>query len=195
MSIPEHKLESLFKSKKYWSSSLKKIKENNDRLLITILIGNNLVNVYTAALATSIAIGVWVKMWIPQATVIWIATWIVTFFLLLFWEIIPKSFATKNAAKISLLVAPIYKTLMFVLYPVISFIEVIIKVFSGKKNVEQMTDEEIESFIDMWRKSWTLEKDEHEKIKNILEFWDILVEEIMVPRVRIEALSIKSTVW
>ncbi|MBT3728999.1 DUF21 domain-containing protein, partial [bacterium] len=42
---------------------------------------------------------------------------------------IPKSFATKNAAKISLFVAPIYKTLMLVLYPVISFIEVIIKVF------------------------------------------------------------------
>jgi putative hemolysin len=58
-----------------------------------------------------------------------------------------------------------------------------------------MTDEEIESFIDMWRKSWTLEKEEHEKIKNILEFWDILVEEIMVPRVKIECLSIQSTVW
>ncbi len=195
MSIPEHKLESLIKRKKYWSSALRKIKENNDRLLITILIWNNLVNVYTAALATSIAIWIWIKMWIPQATVIWIATWIVTFFLLLFWEIIPKSFATKNATKISLFVAPIYKILMFVLYPFITFIEVIIRVFSSNKKLEKMTDEEIESFIDMWRKTWTLEKDEHEKIKNILEFWDILVEEIMVPRVKIEALSINTIIW
>ena len=195
MSIPEHKLQSLIKSRKFWSSSLKQIKENNDRLLITILIWNNLVNVYTAALATSIAIWIWIKMWIPQATIIWISTWIVTFLLLLFWEIIPKSFATKNATRISLFVAPIYKLLMFVLFPIITFIEVIIRVFSSNKKVEKMTDEEIESFIDMWRKSWSLEKGEHEKIKNILEFWDILVEEIMVPRVKIESLSIQSTVW
>ncbi len=195
MSIPTHKLNSLTKSKKYWSKALKEIKHNNDRLLITILIWNNLVNVYTAALATSIAISMWVSMWIPQATVIWIATWIVTFLLLLFWEIIPKSFATKNSTKIALLVAPIYKVLMFLLYPVIIIIEIIIKVFSGSKKMEDITEEEIESFIDMWRRAGSLEKEEHEKIKNILEFWDILVEEIMIPRVKIEALSIDSTVW
>ena len=56
MSIPSHKLDALMKEKKFGSTALKQIKENNDRLLITILIGNNLVNVYTAALATTIAI-------------------------------------------------------------------------------------------------------------------------------------------
>jgi len=193
MSLAEHKIESLLKQKKYWSKSLKKIKENNDRLLITILIWNNLVNVYTAALATTIAISFWESSGLPQATAVWIATWIVTFLLLLFWEIIPKSFATKNAATISLFVAPIYKVLMLVLYPVITFIEVIIKVFSSDKKVEKMTEWEIESFIDMWREAWTLEKEEHEKIKNILEFSEIDVEEIMTPRVSIEALPLKST--
>lgn len=197
MSIPEHKLHSLIKSKKYWSISLKKIKNNNDRLLITILIWSNLINVYTATLATTIAISLakswWV--WLSEATLIWISTWIITFLLLLFWEIIPKSIATRNITKISLFVAPIYNILMFILYPIIIFIEVIIKIFSKKGKIEKMTDDEIESFIDMWRKSWSLEKDEHEKIKNILEFWDILVEEIMVPRVKIDCLSVESTVW
>ncbi len=194
MSMPQHKINSIIKQKKLWSKSLKQIKSNNDRLLIAILIWNNLVNVYTAALATTIAISIWEASDLPQATAIWIATWVVTFLLLLFWEIIPKSFATKNAAKISLIVAPIYKILMFFLYPIIIFIEVIIKVFSGKSQVEKMTEEEIESFIDMWKKTWWLDDKEHKKIKSILEFDDTTVEEIMTPRVKIEALNIDSTV-
>ena len=194
MSLAKHKIESLIKQNKYWSKSLKKIKENNDRLLITILIWNNLVNVYTAALATTIAISVWESSGLPQATAIWISTWIVTFLLLLFWEIIPKSFATKNASTISLIVSPIYKYLMIILYPVITFIELIIRIFSKKWDSEKMTDEEIESFIDMWRESGTLEKEEHEKIKNILEFDETSVDEIMTPRVKIESLSINITV-
>ena len=193
MSLAEHKIDSLVKRKKYWASSLKLIRKNNDRLLITILIWNNLVNVYTAALATTIAMSIAISSNLPQATAIWISTWIITFLLLLFWEIIPKSFATKNAASISLFVAPIYKFLMFILYPVITFMEVIIRIFSRWTRVEKITDEEIESFIDMWRKTWTLEKDEHEKIKNILEFDEIFVEEIMTPRVNIEALSLQTT--
>ncbi len=194
MSLPAHKVDSLVKQKKYWAKSLKKIKSNNDRLLITILIWNNLVNVYTAALATTIAIWLWEKLWLPQATLIWISTWVVTFLLLLFGEILPKSIATKNASNIALFVAPIYKTLMIILFPFITFIEVIIRVFSLKWKVEKMTDEEIESFIDMWRQSWTLEKWEHEKIKNILELDETYVDEIMVPRVKIEALSCDKTI-
>lgn len=189
MSLPEHKIDGLLKQNKYWAKSLKKIKENNDRLLITILIWNNLVNVYTAALATTIAISLWEASGLPQATAVWIATWVVTFLLLLFGEIIPKSFATKNAASLSLLVAPVYKILMTVLWPVITFMEVIIRIFSWKKKVEQVTEEEIESFIDMGRDSGTLEKDEHQKIKNILEFDETHVDEIMIPRVKIEAIS------
>lgn len=194
MSLPAHKINSLVRHKNFWSKSLKKIKENNDRLLIAILIWNNLVNVYTAALATTIAIWMASWAWIAQAQAVWIATWIVTFFLLLFGEIIPKSFATKNASTISLLVAPIYKILILILFPVIYFIEIIIKVFSGKKKIEQITDEEIECFIDMWKKTWSLDHKEHEKIKSILEFDDTTVEEIMTPRVKIDAVSWSMTV-
>jgi CBS domain containing-hemolysin-like protein len=69
--------------------------------------------------------------------------------LLVFGEIVPKSFATKNASLIAVSVAPIYKFLMVVFYPIIVLMELIIKLFSGKNTVEKMTEEEIESFIDM----------------------------------------------
>lgn len=195
MSLASHKIEWLIKEGKLWSKSLKSIKHNNDKLLITILIGNNLVNTYTAALATTIAIGMSVDMWLEQSAAIGISTWVVTFLLLMFGEIIPKSFAIKNAVSIALFVAPIYKFLMLLLFPVIFIIEGIIKVFSKKEVSEQMTDEEIESFIDFGKHSWTLEDSEHEKLKNVLEFGDILVEEIMTPRVKIEAISKNKTVW
>ena len=194
MSLASHKVDSLIKEWKLWSKSLQSIKSNNDRLLITILIGNNLVNTYTAALATTIALTMAVDMWLEQSAAIGISTWVVTFLLLMFGEIIPKSFAIKNAVSIALFVAPIYKFLMFILFPVIFLIEGIIKVFSKADVAEQITDEEIESFIDMGKDSWTLEHSEHEKIKNLLEFWDILVEEIMTPRVKIEAISKDKTV-
>jgi CBS domain containing-hemolysin-like protein len=88
----------------------------------------------------------------------------------MFGEIIPKSFAIKNAVSIALIVSPIYKFLMFILFPIIFLIEGIIKIFSKKAVSEQITDEEIESFIDLGKHSGTLEHAEHEKLKNVLEF-------------------------
>jgi len=83
---------------------------------------------------------------------------------------------------------------MVVLHPVILFMEMLIKLFTKDSHVEEMTDEEIESFIDMGKDAGGLEDHEHEKIKNILEFDNIEAEEIMTPRVKITALPIDSTV-
>jgi len=196
MSLPKHKVESLLKQWVKWAKDLKYIKEHSDRLLITILIGNNLVNTYTAAFATTIAMQIAKNsgMWLDQAAAVGIATWIVTLLLLLFWEIAPKSFATKNAEKISLAVAKFYRILMIILYPLVVFIEFITKLFTWKSKQEVVSEEEIEAFIDMGKESWTLENEEHEHLKNILEFSDTTVEEIMTPRVKIDKLSDETTV-
>jgi len=196
MSLPKHKIDSFVKQKLSGSKHLEYIKKNSDRVLITILIWNNLVNTFTAAFATTIAI--WIAknswLWLNQATAVWIATWIITFLLLLFWEIIPKSFASKNAEKVSLTVAWFYRILMFLLYPVIITIEYITKLFTWKQKVNKVSEEEIESFIDMWKEAWALEYEEHEYLKNILELQDTIAENIMIPRVKIEKLSTKTTV-
>ncbi|USN59253.1 MAG: CBS domain-containing protein [Candidatus Peribacteria bacterium] len=83
---------------------------------------------------------------------------------------------------------------MTVLYPVILVMEVIIRLFARGKKVHKMTEGEFESFIDLGKDTGTLEHDEHEKIMNILEFGDITAEEIMTPRVKIEAISMETTV-
>jgi len=194
MSLPAHKIDSLVKQKLFWSKALAEIRQNTDKLLITILVGNNLVNVYTAALATQISISFAQWSGMDQSFAVGIATWIITFLILVFGEIVPKSFATKNAEKIGLWVAYPYKFLMIVLFPVIFVLEILIKVFTGKNVATKVTEEEIETFIDLWKDSGTLEDDEHERLKNTLEFSDTLIEEIMVPRVKVDALSSERTI-
>lgn len=195
MSLPSHKIDALLKEWKFWSKDLKYIKDRSDKLLITILIWNNLVNTFTAAFATVIATGMAENSNMEASMVIWIATWVITFLLLVFWEIAPKSFATKNAEKIALIVAKPYKFLMFLLSPIVFLLEKIIQIFTWKTQQEAVSESEIEAFIDMWKTSWSLEVKQHEHLKNVLEFWDITVEEIMTPRVKVDALDIETTVW
>jgi len=196
MSLPKHKIESFLKQWLTWAKALKYIKERSDKLLITILIWNNLINTFTAAFATTIAM--WIAqnsgLGLDQSTAIAIATWVVTLLLLLFWEIAPKSFAIKNSEKIALAIAWIYKTLMFLLYPLVVIIEFITKLFTWKNQEDQVSEEEIEAFIDMWKESGTLEKEEHKHLKNILEFDEISVDEIMAPRVKFDKLSDDTTI-
>lgn len=194
MSLPAHKVESLVKQKKIWAWALADIKANTDRLLITILIGNNLVNTYAAALATQISLVLARNSGLEEAFAVALATGVITFLILMFGEIVPKSFASKNAESISLFVSPIYKVLMFILFPLVFIIEKIIRFFTGKNVKTVITGEEIESFIDMGKDSGALEEEDHVRLKNTLEFTETLVEEVMVPRVRLEALSDQKTV-
>jgi len=190
MSIPEHKVDAFIKQKKFWARELKNLKSNTDRLLITILIWNNLVNTFTASFATSIAMNIANSLWAEWSSgAIWIATWIVTILLLIFWEIFPKTLATRYADKISLAVSKVYRYLQIVLFPVIRCIEKLMKVLQKKKQDNQkITDEEIEAFIDMWNDSGVFKSWEYEKIKNMLDFYEITCEEVMTPRIKIDAL-------
>ncbi len=194
MSLPSHKIDSLVKKWIFWAGALKYIKERNDKLLSTILIGNNLVNTFTATFATVIATWIAQSSGMKESLAIGLSTGVVTFLLLVFWEIVPKSFATKNAEKISLTVAPIYKFLMKILAPINYVLELIIKVFTGSDKIQKISEEEIEAFIDMGRESWSLWVREHDKIKNILDFSETTAEEVMTPRVNVEMISDTATV-
>lgn len=194
MSLSKHKIDSFIKQNKFWARDLKFVKDRNDKLLITVLILNNLVNVYIASLATQIAITFSATSTLDEKLVLWISTWIITLMIIMFWEIAPKSYATKNIDKISLLVSKFYKYVIIILTPLLFVIELITKLTTWKWSIPQITDEEVEAFIDMWKQSWVFEASEHEKIKNMLEFSDIAVEEIITPRVKIDALSLDTTV-
>jgi len=195
MSLANHKIDSFVKQRKIGAKSLKLLKSNSDRLLITILIWNNLVNVTTASLATKISIDIANASWAEQSLAIWISTWIITLLLLLFWEIFPKTIATRYAEKISLHVAGFYIILGKILYPIIITVEYLMNIFQKKQKKHHIiTDEEIESLIEMGNKAWVFEKWEYEKIKNMLDFYEITAQEVMTPRIKIEALPDTMTI-
>lgn len=194
MSLPIHKVDTFVKNKRWGAKALKYVKIHSDKLLITILIGNNLVNTYVAALATQISLDIAKNSWIEQSFAIGLSTGIITFLILMFWDIIPKSYSIKNAEKIVFIAAHIYKFLIFLLYPLIIVIEFFIKLFTWTAKKNSITGEEIEVFLDMGKDSWSLDEDEHERIKNILGLWDMCVEDIMTPRVDIEWISDDITV-
>jgi len=192
MSIPFHKINAWIKKGNKTALVLKRLKENNDRLLSTILIGNNIVNITAASLAAKISMNIAEKSWREAGTAIGISTGIVTLLVLIFGEVFPKSLALKYADKISLNTARIYYMLQILLFPIVRCFESLTKLLKIK-NTKKMTDEEIEAFIDMGNKEGVFEKGEYEKIKNMLDFYEISAEEAMIPRVKIEALDCELT--
>jgi len=169
---------------------LNKMKSKPQKLLITILVGNNLVNIAAASVATYIAIKAF------GSTGIGIATGVMTLFVLIFGEITPKSISYNKAEKISLAIAkPIY--LFYILFsPIVWMIEkvtnTILKVFGAHIYERRVTEEEIKTIIEMGTEAGVIEKDEREMIHNIFEFGDTDAEKIMTPRSEMVSLDAKT---
>ncbi|MDR0369849.1 MAG: DUF21 domain-containing protein [Candidatus Peribacteria bacterium] len=118
-SIAQHKVDTLLKQKKAGAKALKLVKAEPDKLLMSILIGNNIVNIVAATLATTISIGIAKLIGYHEATIIGISTVVVTVLILIFGEIAPKTFAIRHAEKISLSIAPFYVGFIKLLTPII----------------------------------------------------------------------------
>lgn len=191
ISLSDAKVRQLAKEKKRGSATLSLLKQDPHKLLITILIGNNLVNIGASVLATVVFTDFF------GSTGLGIATGVMTLLVLIFGEITPKSFATKYSVGISLFVAKPLYILQVLLSPIIWIMDKIVKflmnMMGSEYNEEDVSEEEIKALIELGAEKGSIEKREKELLKNILQFNDITVEEVMTPRVSIEALSEDST--
>ena len=192
-SVPIHKVNALVKEKKSWAKALSKLKHQPERMIIAILIWNNIVNTATASLATVISL--WIAAWInyEQWTIVTISTIIVTILLLLFWEIFPKTFATTHAEKISLIIAPFYTRLIKILHPLIIVLEWMMKWLNKKWKKEAVSESDLEAFIDLSKQSWIFDHGQDKKIKKLLALDDLTAEDVMTPRIKIKALDDDNT--
>lgn len=168
-----------------------KLKENPSKLLVTILLGNNLVNIGASVYAAV----VFTQLWGSRG--IGIAMGVMTFLVLVFGEITPKSFAQKYCLQFSLFVAHFLIVVEFILWPLIWLLEKLIKtlmkIFGIKEKIKSMTEEELKALVSIGAEEGAIEKHEKKLIENVLEFNDITVEEVMTPRARVEALPITTT--
>ncbi|MBO7298060.1 MAG: HlyC/CorC family transporter [Clostridia bacterium] len=166
--------------------------EGYDKLVTTILIGNNIVNLTASALGT-ILFATLLNDASYSATV---STAVLTVVVLLFGEITPKYLASVYPEKCCFLFYPLMQLFYWVLLPlgkIFDFYKAgIAKIFKLKKD-ETVTDEELLSLVDEAEESGTLKEDESELVRSALEFDDLKVEDILVPRVDLYAFEESST--
>jgi len=146
-------------------------------------------------LATAISIGIAETINFNQGLVVWIATAIVTILILIFGEIVPKTYAQDHSESISLKIAPFYFYLTKILTPIIWCLSLLTKKINKKsENSQEISQEEVEAFIEKAVESDAVEEDTFENIKKMLNFNDITVWEAMTPRVRICAVNDELTI-
>ncbi len=166
----------LVKDGKRSSLLIQQMKNDSHRLLTTILIGNNLVNVAASALATSMT------MDLVGNYAVSVATGSMTFLILVFGEVFPKSMATRNNILVArLTIFPIW-WLSKVFYPVIWFLNFIPRVTGILKRPHGVTEEELMTFVEIVEEEGEIKEEEKELIHNIFEFDDTNASEIMTPR-------------
>lgn len=149
-----------------------------------------------AALATKISIDIATMSGLEASWAIGAATAIITIVLLLFGEILPKTMATRVALSYGLLISPVYIVLIRFFKPLIWVVERIIKLFDSRSSshIRQVNQEEIEALVDIAKDQWSIEHDLARHIKKVIDFHDTTVQEIITPRVRVEAVKSTATV-
>ena len=178
-SISKAKAIHLAKEKGPVNALIKKMKDDPHRLLSTILIGNNLVNVGAAAMATALVMELVSS---NTKTAVGLATGIMTFLILIFGEIFPKSIATRNNILIArVVILPIY-WLSILFYPIIVFLNFIPKLTGKIKRKPKVTEEELMTMVEVVEEEGEIKEEEKELIHNIFEFDDTNASEIMTPR-------------
>ena len=162
--------------------------EKYDKLITAILIGNNIVNLTASALST-----VLFSMLVTSADVATtLSTVVMTAAVLIFGEITPKYFASVYPEKICFLFYPIMQLFYWILTPFSvlfsGYKKLLAKIFRLKKD-DSVTDEELMSLVDEAEEVGTLKEDESELVRSALEFDDLKVEDILIPRVNVVAVA------
>ena len=163
-----------------------KIAENFDKALTTILVGNNIVNILSSALGTVIFTELF------GAAGVAVATAVMTILVLIFGEIMPKSFAKQHAESCALAFSGLLGTIMWVLTPIsaiFAFLQRAMAKLSKGEDAPNFTEDELKYIINEIEDPGVLEEQESELVKSALEFDETTIEQILVPRVKVVAVE------
>jgi Mg2+/Co2+ transporter CorB len=154
-----------------------------ESLIGAILLGNNLVNILASALATSLSIKIFGDTGVAYAVII------MTALIVIFAEILPKTYALTNSEKLALTVSPIFKPIVYLLWPVTWMMEKIVffilSIFKIKleKNMRVLSvEDEIRGTLDLHHKEGRLYKSDKDMVTGVLDLAEVTVEDVMVHR-------------
>ena len=187
--VRKSKVVQLFNEGKKGSKALHKLKMNPSWMMSSVNLGNNLVNVGASALATSVAIRLFGNDGLG------IAVGVMTFLILVFGEITPKTYCNANSTKVALRYAPVLLAFSYVFYPVVKFFEIItrgvVKITGSSYTPPPITEEEIKGVIDQGLAEKAIEKEEMELVHGALNFDDTVIRSVMTPRTKMFTLNAK----
>ena len=166
------------------------VAERFDEVLLAILIGNNIVDLASASLATIVATEV-LNLGASGAP---IATAVMTVLIIIFGEILPKSYAKENSESLALSIGTIYYYMIKVMKPLIFIFMVlkdfVAKLYSKKEDEPSVTEDELNVIIDTMEEEGVLQQDEVEMLQSVLDLSETFVKDIMTPRVDVVAVDV-----
>lgn len=167
--------------------------EDSGKLLSTILIGNNIVNISASSLATTLT------MRLFGNAAVSISTGIITLLVLIFGEITPKTMASLYAEKMALSYARIIHFLMFLLTPVIFLVNKLAKGVLTLLRIDDsvkgntITEHELRTLVNVGHEEGVIEKEERQMIYNVFDFGDSQAQDVMVPRIDVSFADVNSS--
>ena len=172
-----------------------KLIDKKSKMLSTILIMNNIVNISASSLTTTLAMRIW-----GNAAVA-IATGVLTLLVLLFGEITPKTIATIHNDRLALALGGIISVLMKILTPVIFIVDklanFILKLFriDASKASSAYTEGELRTLLDASHEEGVIESEERQMIDNVFDFGDSLAKDVMIPRIDMISVALDATYY
>ncbi len=192
--LNKFKLIHLVREKVKKAEKIKKLLDDKESLIGAILLGNNLVNVAASSISTYLFLKYFGNSGIVYSTII------MTFILLIFAEITPKVYSSTYPEKVSFFAANIIEKIIFILKPFLYittfFSGLILKIFSVKSTKDKIyiSKEELKTLILTGEKSGFLDKDKREMLNNLLEFSELIVKDVMIPRIDVIMLNIENSI-
>jgi putative hemolysin len=183
-SLGEARVRTLQEEGRRGAKTLALLKSNPERLLATILVGNNIVNIGAASLATALALNLFGSQGVAYAT------GIMTLLVLVFGEITPKGFASANNVRVSLFVAPIVHFLSRILYPIVVPLEALTRWFvrrSKRLGLPTVTEGEIREMTLIGHAEGSIDERERQIIERAFWLDETRAWDVMTPRVEIVA--------
>lgn len=191
----------LMELKKPGARALRRLRADPAKLLATLLVGNNLVNISASVLTTTMVENYFAGLGlVREGVVIGCAIGIMTLFLLVFGEITPKTAAIINAEALALWLSPLMIVLEWLLYPIVWLMTLLSRPFifllGGRRQekIPFVTEEEIKSLLWVGEKEGVIDKDEREMIGLIFKFTDLLAKGVMTGREKIITVYAQASV-
>ena len=189
-SLAQHRIDALVEEGASGADRIRSLRQNPHRMLVTILVGNNLANVAMSSIAT----GLLALYFSPSESVL-IATLCVTSLVLLFSESAPKSYAVENAESWALRIARPLQLTQRLLYPLVAVFDHLTRLINlvtgGRATIESayITRSELQELIEAGEKQGVLEEAEEEILQRTFRFTTTIAREVMVPRADMAAVS------